>query len=145
MASILIFHRRGFERLLNAVSLAWDGPVARSSGAIPDVNAAFVLILRDHPDAFRGVASRSFAEWPMAEILIVDSDWGLSARRTRTAEPSGWAVSEGEAIARLHAVAGGESDPSPAPWTQTYGERAAARADNTSGWPLTDATSGDVE
>ena len=139
MATLLLFRRRGFNDLATACRDGWRGEVCETRE--PDDAAGeplLVLILRDHPDAFRGVADRCRRRWPLAEVLIVDSEWGLSVRRTRPDEPAGWTVGEAEALDRVRRVAAGQDAATPHPWTLTYGERAAANPTAADGWPHVD-------
>ena len=114
----------------------------RVCGSADEVSegAALVLILRDQPDAFRGAADRLRERLPTAEVLIVDSLWGVSARRTRPEEPAGWTVDEAAAVRRLQAVLDAD-DGRPEPWTLTFGERAAAVPPPAEDWPWVKAAS----
>ena len=114
-----------FEHLRAAARNAWGRRLIELTAPtdwahLPDA-VALVVVCRDHPDRFREIASALRRRWPLAEILIVDGRWGVSAAHSRRFEdpvPPAMRANCEQAAQRLIAIA--EGDPPRAwPWTMT--------------------------
>ena len=97
----------------------------------------FVFVLCDHPDAFGDAPLRAAERWPLAEVVVVDSEWGLSACRTRREVPAGWRIDEATACEVVRAIGDGRR-PQYRPRTLTRGERVCEETFELSDWPRLD-------
>ena len=93
---------------------------------LPD-DVAVVVVCRDHPDRFRGIAATLRRRWPLAELHVVDGPWSASAHHTRSGVPPILRSDQTAAIERLHAIAGGDS-PQAWPMTLTRTDAILAKA-----------------
>ena len=130
--STVIVHRRGFDRLLRESDAV---VVASVDAVLSDPPPRLLLFLCDHPDAFAAELLAAADRWPLTETFAVDSDWGLSAARTRKDVPPGWRVDEATAIRLLRDVATGVREPCPRPRTYSRQERVVTEPFAASRWP----------
>ena len=105
------------------IELATPGGLAH----LPDA-VALVVVVRSHPDRFRGLPQRLRRRWPLAEIVWVEGPWGASAGHTRADVPPAMRASVAEATARIEAIAAGDA-PMAWPWTLTRTDAVLARCD----------------